>query len=67
MDIPPVFCQGAGITSGRERLIISTDIGGADPDDFQSMIRFLMYADKFETEGLISSPYGRGLICKTYE
>ena len=44
----------------RPRVIVSTDIGGTDDDDFQSMIHYLMYADRFQTEGLISSPYGRG-------
>ncbi len=44
----------------KARVIVSTDIGGTDPDDFQSMIHYLMYADRFETEGLISSPYGPG-------
>jgi len=47
-------------TSEKPRVIVSTDIGGTDPDDFQSMIHYLMYADKFQTEGLISSPYGSG-------
>ena len=44
----------------KPRILISTDIGGTDPDDFQSMIHFLMYADLFQTEGLIASPYGPG-------
>ena len=45
----------------KPRILISTDIGGTDPDDNQSMIHFLMYSDKFNTEGLISSPsYGEG-------
>ena len=44
----------------RPRVIISTDIGGTDPDDFQSMVHFLAYADMFDVEGLISSPYGPG-------
>ena len=44
----------------KHRIIISSDIGGTDPDDFQSMIHLLMYADLFEIEGLISSPYGNG-------
>lgn len=49
-------------TSGQEkpRVIISTDIGGTDPDDYQSMIHYLMYADRFQTEGLIASPFGEG-------
>jgi hypothetical protein len=39
---------------------VSTDIGGTDPDDFQSMVHLLVYADRFEIEGLVSSPYGPG-------
>jgi hypothetical protein len=39
---------------------VSTDIGGTDPDDFQSMVHLLVYADCFDIEGLISSPYGPG-------
>lgn len=46
--------------AARPRVIVSTDIGGTDPDDFQSMAHFLVYADAFEVEGLISSPYGPG-------
>ncbi len=51
-----------GCSEKREKLrvIISSDIGGTDDDDFQSMIHYLMYADRFETEGLISSAYGQG-------
>jgi len=44
----------------RRRVIVSTDIGGTDPDDFQSMVHLLVYADCFDIEGLISSPYGPG-------
>jgi hypothetical protein len=44
----------------KPRILISSDIGGTDPDDFQSMIHLLMYADLFKIEGLISSPYGNG-------
>ena len=44
----------------RPRVIVSTDIGGTDPDDFQSMVHLLVYADSLELEGLISSPYGPG-------
>ena len=45
----------------RPRILISTDIGGTDPDDNQSMIHYLMYNDLFDIEGLISSPsYGEG-------
>lgn len=44
----------------KPRVIVSSDIGGTDPDDFQSMINFLMYADQFQVEGIIASPYGKG-------
>lgn len=45
----------------KPRILISTDIGGTDPDDNQSMAHFLMYSDEFDTEGLVSSPsYGSG-------
>lgn len=40
----------------KPRVIVSSDIGGSDPDDFQSMVHYLVYADRFDTEGLISSP-----------
>ena len=46
----------------RPRVIVSTDIGGSDPDDFQSMVQYLIYADVFETEGLISSPPHAGRL-----
>ncbi|MHC4518032.1 MAG: DUF1593 domain-containing protein [Planctomycetota bacterium] len=44
----------------RYRVLVSTDIGGTDPDDFQSMVHLLVYADSFDIEGLVSSPYGPG-------
>ncbi len=45
----------------KPRIIISTDIGGTDPDDNQSMTHLLMYSDLFNIEGLVSSPsYGNG-------
>ncbi len=40
---------------------MSTDIGGTDPDDNQSMIHLLMYNEWFDIEGLVSSPsFGEG-------
>ncbi len=44
----------------RLRVLVSSDIGGTDPDDFQSMVHLFLYADMFDIEGLISSPYGPG-------
>lgn len=45
----------------KPRILISTDIGGTDPDDNQSMAHLLMYSDCFDIEGLVSSPsFGNG-------
>lgn len=52
--------EGGALAGDRLRVIVSTDIGGTDPDDFQSLVHFLLYADVFDVEGLISSPYGPG-------
>ncbi len=49
------------------RVIVSSDIGGSDPDDFQSMVHYLVYADRFETEGLISSPPQKGRARDIFE
>ena len=58
LNTPPAGAVAAAPL--RPRVIVSTDIGGTDDDDFQSMIHYLMYADRFQTEGLIASPYGDG-------
>lgn len=43
------------------RIVISTDCGGTDPDDNQSIAHLLMYSNEFDIEGIISSPsYGSG-------
>ena len=56
-----------GQTAGRKvkfekyekaRVIVLTDIGG-DPDDMQSMVRFLLYACDFEVEALCTG-FGHG-------
>lgn len=41
----------------RPRLAVLTDIGG-DPDDTQSLIRLLLYANDFQIEALIASASG---------
>ncbi|MGF1632442.1 MAG: nucleoside hydrolase-like domain-containing protein [Phycisphaerae bacterium] len=41
----------------RPRLLIMTDIGG-DPDDQQSMIRLMNYADEFRIVGLVATSAG---------
>lgn len=47
-DFPPldVIPGGAGYGPAEKR---------SDPDDIQSMVRFLLYANEFEVEGLIAS------------
>src|SRR6185312_14000907 len=44
----------------RRRVIVSSDIGGTDEDDNQSMAHLFLYADTLDLEGLIASPYGPG-------
>ena len=55
------------LTGERFRVIVSTDIGGSDNDDFQSMVHFLVYADVFDIEGLIASPTGAGRVAHIHE
>jgi hypothetical protein len=38
--------------NGRLRVIVETDAGG-DPDDEQSLVRFLLYANEWDVEGII--------------
>lgn len=38
--------------AGKPNLIISTDIGG-DPDDQQSLVRFLVFSNEFNVKGII--------------
>lgn len=57
-------CTGRAPEDSEEvsahRVIVSTDIGGTDFDDYQSMVHLLLYADTLDIEGIISSPYGEG-------
>ncbi len=46
--------------SSQHRIIISSDfppfpVTNSDPDDVQSMVRFLLYSNEFDVEGLIAS------------
>ena len=47
----------AALAADNPRLIVLTDIGG-DPDDQQSMVRLMTYANEFDIEGLIASAAG---------
>lgn len=39
----------------KQRLIVTTDLGGMDPDDIQSMIHLLVCSNVIDIEGLVSS------------
>lgn len=39
----------------KQRLIVTTDLGGTDPDDIQSMIHLLVCSNVIDIEGIISS------------
>lgn len=60
MGLPPTAQAADGAPDARCRILVSTDIGGSDPDDFQSMIHLLTISDQFDIEGLVSSPWGAG-------
>ncbi|HEX3134653.1 MAG TPA: DUF1593 domain-containing protein [Planctomycetota bacterium] len=47
--------SGGALAGDRPRVLISTDIGGSDPDDVQSMVHLLVYADVLDIEGLVST------------
>ncbi|MGH7947429.1 MAG: DUF1593 domain-containing protein [Opitutaceae bacterium] len=51
------FCSVVAGSAERPRLAVLTDIGG-DPDDQQSMIRLMVYANEFDLELLIASAAG---------
>lgn len=52
--------SGGALAGNRPRVLVSSDIGGTDPDDFQSMVHLMLYADVLDLEGIVSSPYGPG-------
>jgi hypothetical protein len=54
-----VLCSGRAVAAAddRPRLLVLTDIGG-DPDDQQSLVRLMLYANEFQIEGLIASASG---------
>jgi hypothetical protein len=51
------------------RVIITSDfppfpVTNSDPDDVQSMVRFLLYANEFDIEGLIASAGTHGMVAE---
>ncbi len=54
-----VFTGGAaGASEARPRIVVATDVGGTDFDDYQSLVHLFVYADRFDIEGIVSSPMG---------
>lgn len=53
--------DGDGPNNGdNPRVLVVSDIGGADPDDNQSLVHLLLYADVIDIEGLVAStPKGK--------
>jgi hypothetical protein len=52
-----LFAQAAlphAAANNRVRVIVETDAGG-DPDDEQSLVRFLLYANELDIEGIIAN------------
>jgi hypothetical protein len=49
--------------AGKPRVIVLTDIGN-EPDDSESMVRFLLYANEFDVEGLlaVTSTWQRAVV-----
>ncbi len=58
-DDPKVYAAiqrltSPGPLSARLRLLIETDAGG-DPDDEQSLVRYLLYTNEWDVEGIIAN------------
>ncbi|WP_156033165.1 nucleoside hydrolase-like domain-containing protein [Sediminibacter sp. Hel_I_10] len=49
------YCTAQVDQSDKQRLIVTTDLGGTDPDDIQSMIHLLVCSNVIDIEGLVSS------------
>jgi hypothetical protein len=53
-QVPAMAESSRGQPSPRLRLIIETDAGG-DPDDEQSLVRFLLYCNEWDVEAIIAN------------
>jgi hypothetical protein len=72
MKLGLLFVAAFGLASllsaaEKPRVIVSTDIGGTDFDDLQSMVHLLVSADRMDLEGIVSSPYGGGKKERIFE
>lgn len=52
--VPTMVTPAPKELSQRPRLIVETDAGG-DPDDEQSLVRFLLYSNEWDVEGIIAN------------
>lgn len=61
-----ILCLTTAVwAADRPRLAVLTDIGG-DPDDQQSLVRLMLYANEFDIEALVASASGtRGELKKS--
>ena len=48
-----LFLVAATLWAARTRVIVTSDIGGSDPDDQQSLVHLLTLLDKVDLEGVI--------------
>ncbi len=52
--VATVLCAADAAAAPRLRVIVETDAGG-DPDDEQSLVRFLLYTDEWDVEAIIAN------------
>lgn len=50
---PPTYAQSNDVN--KSRIIVTTDLGGSDPDDIQSLIHLLLCSNLVDIEGIVSS------------
>ncbi|MDY4374240.1 DUF1593 domain-containing protein [Pectobacterium carotovorum] len=50
----PALGQAADAVPEKTRILILTDIGN-EPDDSQSLVRFLLYSNEFDVEGIVAT------------
>lgn len=54
MPVATAMAAPAGPAEPKSRVIVLTDVG-SDPDDMESMVRFLLYTNELEVEALVPS------------
>jgi hypothetical protein len=65
----PAAGGGKATQARRLRVIVTSDfpplpVTHSDPDDVQSLVRFLLYANEFDIEGLIASAGTYGMVAE---